>query len=75
MAQYMKGKFLYDDINIKKVNRIICGRCISLDWHDRIEDKTTLFVNKNNKYEEKDLEKTVRQLRKEKLRLKRKANK
>lgn len=71
----MKDKFLHDNMSIKKTDRIIYGKCFILDWLEKIKNKTILFAKKNNKYEEKDLKKIARQLKKEKLRLKQKANK
>lgn len=46
-----------------------------LNQHDRTKDKSVLFVDKNDKYEEKDPKKTVKQLKKEKLRLKHRVDK
>lgn len=44
----MKGKFLYNNVNTKKADKIICSQCLGLDWHDSIKNKTTLFANQND---------------------------
>lgn len=74
-ASYMKSKFLYDDVDINIADEIICNKCLCLDWRDSTKDKTALFVNQNDKYEKDNLKKTVKQLRKEKLHVKRKVDK
>lgn len=53
-----------------KSYKILYSRCSSLDWHNSTKDKTSLFVNKNDKYKEKNLKKTDKQLRKKKFCLK-----
>lgn len=66
----MKNKYLYNNISIKKVDKIIYGRYPDLYWCANIKDKTALFAKKNKKYEEKNIKKTAKQLRKKKLRIK-----
>lgn len=70
MTQYIKRKFSHYDINIWKANKIFYGRYSNLDWRNSTKNKTSLFVNKNDKYKEKNLKKTDKQLRKKKFCLK-----
>lgn len=45
IAQCMKNKFLYDNVNTKKADKIICGRYLDLNYFNNIKDKTALFAN------------------------------
>lgn len=56
----MKDKISYNDVGIKKADKIIYGKYPDLDWHDRIKDKTALFANKNDKYKKENQNKTAR---------------
>lgn len=39
---------------------IICDRCLDLNQYDSINDKTALFTNQDEKYEEEDLKYTAK---------------
>lgn len=75
MTQYVKSKFSYDDIIIKKTDKITCGSIFSLNWYNRTKNKIALFADKDDKYKEKNPKETVKQLRKKKLCLKQEVNK
>lgn len=66
-VEYMKNKFLHNNIYIKKINKIIFNKYLGPNWSNSIKDKTALFANKNDEYEEKNQKKTAKQLKKLKL--------
>lgn len=70
IAQCIKNKFSYNNVGIKKADETVCNKCLSLNWHDNIKNKTALFANQDDKYKKKDPKKTTKQLRKEKLHMK-----